>query len=193
MGQVFATTALTPFTNAGLKEPGNAALVYNLVLAGMGNRHTVAFDEYHHGVRPQPSVGNWLTSTRIGWAILYSAVIVFVFLLIGGKRFGAPVPLAEHTARRTTAEYIQALASLKRRAGRRQTVLAHYKDRLKRHLGRTCGVDPSLDDGAFLTRVALCKPDLDKERLARLLANLSRSQVSERDMVRLAEEATKWL
>ncbi len=193
MGQVFAITALNPFTNAGLKEPGNAALVYNLALAGAGDRRTVAFDEYHHGVQQQPTIGNWLASTRVGWAILYSAAIVFVFLLIGGKRFGTPVPLPEHAARRTTAEYIRAMANLKRRAGRRQAVLAHYKDRLKRHLGRACGVDPSLDDGAFLSQLTVCRPDLDKGRLARLLANLSRSQVSERDMVRLAEETTQWL
>ena len=43
--------------------------------------------------------------------------------------------------------------SLKRRAGRPQIVLAHYKDRLKRRLGRACAVDPNLEDAAFVQAV----------------------------------------
>jgi hypothetical protein len=111
---------------------------------------------------------------------------------VGGRRFGKPVPLPEHIARRTTAEYIHALANLKRGAGRRQAVLAHYKDRLKRHLGHVYGVDPSLPDRPFVLELSAYRPELDKESLSRLLADLSRRDVSERDMVRLAEEAAEF-
>lgn len=193
LGRVFAITTLEPFTNAGLKDEGSASLVYNLVLAGAGRDGVVAFDEYHHGFRQTPSIEAWLTSSRAGWAILYSALVVFLFLLIGGRRFGAPTPLPEHIARRTTAEYIHALANLKRRAGRRSAVLAHYKDRLKRHLGRAYRVDPDLPDRPFMLELSAYRPGLDKERLARLLADLSRREVSERDMVRLAAEVDRWM
>ncbi len=192
-GWVFALTTVEPFTNDGLKDAGNAALAYNLVQAGAGRAGQVSFDEYHHGFQTEPSIRTWLVSSRFGWAILYSALVAFVFLLVGGRRFGAPVPLPEHIARRTTAEYIRALANLSRRAGRRQAVLAHYKDRLKRHLGRAHRLDPGLGDSSFVSELLAYRPDLDKERLARLLAALSRQEVSERDMVRLAEEATCWM
>jgi hypothetical protein len=192
-GQVFAITSVEPFTNEGLQDAGNAALVQNLILAGAGRAGQVAFDEYHHGFQETPSIRTWLVSSRTGWAVLYSLLAVFAFLVVSGRRFGQPVPLPEHIARRTTAEYIHALANLKRRAGRRQTVLTHYKDRLKRHLGRACGIDPSLNDDLFVYTVTQCRPELDAQDLTQLLANLSRSQVSERDMVRLAEQATRWL
>lgn len=188
-GRVFASTTAKPFTNEGLKDRGNAALVYNIVLAGASAHGDVAFDEYHHGQQARPSLTLWLFSSRTGWAILYSAAAVFIFLLLGGKRFGAPVPLPEHQARRTTAEYIHALANLKRRAGRRPAVLTHYKDRLKRQLGRLGGLDPNLPDEMFVAGLAERHPAI-KNCLARLLADLARPDLSERDMVRLAEQAT---
>lgn len=189
-GRVFVLTTVRPFTNEGLKNAGNAALVYNLILAGAGAHGKVAFDEYHHGQQAQPSLSLWLFTSRTGWAILFSAATIFVFLLIGGRRFGAPVPLPEHQARRTTAEYIHALANLKRRAGRRQAVLAHYKERLKRQLGRLSSIDPTLPDETFAAGVAERRPPIESSRLARLLADLSRPTLSERDMVRLVEQAT---
>ncbi len=192
-GRVFAITTLKPFTNAGLKDQGNAALVYNLVLAGGLRQGLVAFDEYHHGFQTLPSFRAWLTTSRSGWAVLYGLAVAFLFLLIGGRHFGRPVPLLEHMARRTTAEYIRAMANLKRRAGHHPAVLAHYKDHLKRQLGKAYRIDPTLTDEAFVQELLMYRHDLDRERLSRLLADLSRRAVSEREMVRLAREAADWM
>jgi len=70
-GWVFVVSGLTPFTNEGLRDPGNAALVYNLILAGAGRDGMVALDEYHHGEHDPLSLRTWLVSTPPGWAILY--------------------------------------------------------------------------------------------------------------------------
>lgn len=193
-GQVFVVSGLYPFTNAGLREAPNAALVYNLILHGAGRRGVVAFDEFHHSQRDPVSLRTWLVTTPPGWAILYGALVVFAYLLLGGKRFGAAVPLPEHLARRTTAEFIAAMANLRRRAGRRHDTLRHYKDQLKRRLARPYRIDPRLADDQFIQALARCDPIYDARRaeLAQLLAGLSRQRVAERDMIALANQAARW-
>ncbi len=193
-GQVFVVSGLYPFTNAGLRQVSSAALVYNLILRGAGRRGIVAFDEFHHGQRDPMSLRTWLVTTPPGWAILYGALVVFAYLLIGGKRFGAAVPLPEHMARRTTVEFITAMANLRRRAGRRHDMLRHYKDQLKRRLARPYRIDPKLVDDQFMQELARCDPIYDARRteLTQLLAGLSRKHVTEREMIALAAQAAEW-
>ena len=194
LGRVVVVSGLYPFTNAGLRDPASAALVYNLLLVGAGRSGMVAFDEYHHGTRDPVSLRTWLVSTPPGWAILYGALVVFAYLLIGGKRFGAAVPLPEHLARRTTVEFITAMANLRRRAGCRHDALRHYKEQLKRRLARLYRIDYKLADDQFVQELARYDPIYDARRndLARLLDKLSRKHVSEHDMIDLAGQAADW-
>ena len=193
-GQVVVVSGLYPFTNAGLRDPSNAALVYNLVLGGVGRNGLIAFDEYHHGQRDPVSLRTWLVSTPPGWAILYGLLVVFAYLLIGGQRFGAAVPLPEHMARRTTGEFITAMANLRRRAGRRHDALRHYKEQLKRRLARPYRIDPRLADGEFVEELARCDQIYDARRseLAQVLTRLNRKRLTEREMIDLARQAAEW-
>ncbi|MCX7792599.1 MAG: DUF4350 domain-containing protein, partial [Chloroflexaceae bacterium] len=125
-GYVFASAALHPFTNSGLGEGDNAAMVLNMLRrAPPGAR--VVFDEYHHGFISQPSLRGLLLGTPWGWAILYTALMLAAYLALTGRRFGRPAPLREETARRSSAESLESPDGLLPRVGRRDALQAHYR------------------------------------------------------------------
>jgi len=194
-GRVFLASFTHPLTNAGLKEAGNPELVLNL-LALVGQDNRIWFDEWHHGegqhkkiVGPQ----DWLRYTPAGHALLFSAVVVFVALVLQGRGFGRSVPLPQDTGRRTSLEYITALANLSRRAGHRSEVLQQYRESLKHHLARRYRLNPSMPDDEYVTQLAKCQPDLAATDLQNLLKRLRSRHVGESEMVKLAAETAEWL
>jgi len=196
-GRVILSAAPFPFTNAGLKEEGNPALVLNLVSAA-GRAGLVWFDEWHHGLRPQSAaevIGpeEWLRYTPAGHALLFAAGVAFLALLLRGRRFGRPVPLPKSVVRRPPLEYVTAIANLSRRAGHRQPVLRDYHRWLKRDLGRRYRLDAALPDEEYVARLSELSPDLDAAALRSLLARLSRGGASEGEMVQWAAEVARWL
>lgn len=197
-GQVILSTTSYPFTNQGLRAPGLADLVLNLVsLAGAPGR--VWFDEWHHGVRGAESasspvgIHNWLRATVAGRAILLALGIVFGALLLRGRNFGRPLPLPQQLVRRNPLEYVTAIANLQRRAGHRTALLQDYHLRLKRELGRRYRLDVKLPDAEFVNQLATYQPTLDRAALQQLLNRLNHKAVSEAELVQLAAEAAKWM
>ncbi|HSM59029.1 MAG TPA: DUF4350 domain-containing protein [Candidatus Sulfomarinibacteraceae bacterium] len=196
-GLVLLSTLTYPFSNEGLKEPGNPQLALN-VAALAGSNGSIWFDEWHHGRRASeslaaPGPGRWLREAPAGRALLYAAAVLFLAILLRGRRFGRPVPLAEEQRRRAPAEHLTAIANLNRRAGNRQAVLHSYRQELKRGLGRRYRLPPSLPDEAYLNQLRSFRADLDVEALNRLLQQLKASDVSEAKMVQLAREVSRWL
>jgi hypothetical protein len=194
-GRVIVTTMTSLFSNAGLKREGMAELTLNLISAGEPG--LIWFNEWHHGRRAAEAdlIGpiDWLQYTPTGQSLLYVGLVLFLFLLLRGRRFGRPTPLPSAVARRTPLEYIAAIANLNRRAGHRTAVLAHYHQRLKRDLGWRYHLDPNLPDDDYVKQLARYKPDLDTAALADLLRRLRRPQVSERELVMLVGETVEWL
>ncbi|MCP5098641.1 MAG: hypothetical protein GY943_24080, partial [Chloroflexi bacterium] len=196
-GTVMLSGLRRPFTNIGLQEEASPQLVLNL-LNRLGKIETVWFDEWHHGIRPldasaEINNSNWLQRTPAGWAIQYTILIIFVALLLRGRRFGRPVPLSQEINRRAPLEYITAIANLSRRAGHKTAVLRHNHDRLKKHLGHRYRLSPTMPDAEFIKQIAFYNPHIDIDELRTLLNQLSQKNVSENDMVRLAAETAKWL
>jgi len=194
-GRVILASFTYPLTNAGLKESGNPELVLNL-LALAGQSNNIWFDEWHHGegqrnkiVGPQ----DWLRYTPAGHALLFIAVVVFLVLLLQGRGFGRPIPLPRDTARRTSLEYITALANLSRRAGHRSEVLQQYHQSLKQHLARRYRLNPAMPDDEYVTQLAKYHPDLSAADLQNLLKRLRSRHVGEGEMVKLAAETAEWL
>lgn len=195
-GRVILSATAEPFTNAGLKQPGRAALALNLISAA-GQSGSVWIDEWHHGVRAdQPKrigPGDWLRYSAGGRALLLAALLMFVALLLRGRHFGRSLPVPTETARRAPMEYITAVANLGRRAGHRPALLHQYSHWLKRSLGKRYRLSPTLPDDAFVAQLARYNPGLDSADLANLLASLSRDDASEGEMVRLAAETADWI
>ncbi len=196
-GRVVLTTQLLPFTNTGLRSAGSPAFVLNLIsIAGDGRG--VWFDEWHHGVRvgrddSVVGLSDWIRQTPIGRSFLYIAGVVFVALLLRGRQFGRPVPLAHSQTRRAPLEYITALANLSRRAGHRQATLNDYHYRLKKHVGLRYRLDPALPDAEFLAQLEGYQANLDLNGLRGLLGRLSNTAVSEAELIQIAAEVAVWL
>jgi hypothetical protein len=195
-GQVILSSIPFPFTNKGLKEVGNPSLILNIV-AMAGQSGTIWFDEWHHGIQKGAAEivgpGNWLRYTPAGRSLLYVALVIFMAIILQGRRFGRPVPLARNSVRRAPLEHITAIANLSRRAGHRQAVLAQYKHQLKRGLGQRYRLNPTLPDDEYVAQLGRLNPNLDTRSLRTLLDRLGRSQIGESEFVDLAAEVTTWL
>jgi hypothetical protein len=194
-GRVILASTAYPFTNLGLKEDGNPALVLNL-LALAKSQGPLWFDEWHHGFRGvAKAVGpeNWLRQTPLGRALLFVAGVIFLALLLQGLRFGRPVPLPRELRRRGALEHVTAVANLSRLAGHRRAVLAQYHHAVKRSLGRRYRLDPSLHDAEYVAQLTRYNPAIDGEALLALLKRLQQKDVSESELVKTAAEAAQWI
>jgi hypothetical protein len=131
-----------PLTNAALREDATARFVYRELLSGPLAGGAIAFDESHHSYAPPTvdspaTVNQLLFQTAPGRAVVYGALLVFVFLLLGSRRLGPPVAARSAIeTRRTMYEHVQMLATLYRRAGQldtlRSTFVQHYTRALAR-------------------------------------------------------------
>lgn len=199
LGRVILVSSPTPFSNVGLQQTGNPELVHNLLKLGSAGGQ-IWFDEWHHGKRAVETesaiIGpaDWLRATPIGQALLLASVILFVALLLRGRLFGRPVPMASELTRRAPLEYVTALANLNRRAGHREAIAKAYHAELKRGLASRYRLDPTMPDDAYVARLSSLNPTIDSQALERLLAKLSRANApTESELVALAGEVADWL
>ena len=195
-GRVILSATPFPFSNAGLKERGNPQLIAN-VIAAANRPGVVWFDEWHHGQRTQEArvVGpeQWLRRTPAGRSLLYATAVIFLSLVVRGRRFGRPIPLQKGISRRAPLEHITAIANLNRRAGHQTAVLLYHRQRLKRNLGKRYRINPTLPDDEYVAQLAQFSPGLDADALRNLLAQLCRQTVSESEMIQLTAQVAVWL
>jgi len=186
-GYIYLSATTYPFTNAGLRDPENAALVLNMLRRAPAGGQ-LQFDEYHHGFFRPPSTSKILLGSPWGWAAAYAVVVIALYLILSGRRFGRPIPLREELVRRSSAEYIESMADLFQRGGKRDYILKHYHSAFKRRLARKDGINPRLDDAEFARELARAR-DVNESELLALLARLRAAKPSEAELVRAVSEA----
>jgi hypothetical protein len=186
-GYAYLSSAAYPFTNEGLRDPENAALALN-VLRRVPPGGRIQFDEYHHGYFTPPSTTRILLGSPWGWGAAYAAAVVALYLVLSGRRFGRPVPLREEIVRRSSAEYVESMADLFQRGGKRGYILRHYYQNLKRRLAKRDGVNPRLDDAEFVRELARARR-VDEPAVLAALARLRAAKASEADLVRAVADA----
>jgi hypothetical protein len=181
------------FANAALKKDPISTVTLNLIALTSGG--AIWFDEWHHGIQAQSIVGpdQWLKRTPGGHALLFTVFVVFAGLLLQGRAFGRAVPMLHESKRRGPLEHVTAIANLKRKAGHRAEVLLQYHQRVKRQLGQRYRLDPSIPDAEYVNALAGLNSSIDKDELLILLKRLSRKNISEVELIKLASEAAKWM
>jgi hypothetical protein len=179
------------FSNAGLKDQTNAALVENMMSSFPPNA-VIGFYETVTG-ETSLNINGWLLGTPPGWGVLLAIGLTLFYFASSGRRFGRPIPLPEEQVRRDYSEYIVAMANLFQRSGQRTEILKHYGARLRRRLTERYGIDPKLEDTALLRLIAMREPGLDFQALSGLLQKLSKRRPSEADVVSAAREVDDWV
>jgi hypothetical protein len=125
-GSVIAVTSPESFGNERLAKRDNVRFAY-AVLAGHG---PVVFDEYAHGYNDDATFWQAIP-IEIRWALAATTIIVLVGLIGANVRFAPPVPL-DAPDERTSAAYVDAMASLLRRARARADALASLGRNVRR-------------------------------------------------------------
>lgn len=120
-GRVIALADPDLFSNKALREGGHARLAMNLLLYHLGEGRLLV-DEYHQGYGRASSVFAHLGKSRLAAPLFQGAVLLLLFWCARGRRFGSPRPIVEEE-RRSTMEYVHAMAGLLRRTGARQIAL----------------------------------------------------------------------
>jgi hypothetical protein len=146
-GSLVVLATPLPLTNAALGAEETARFVYREVLSSATRNGAFVFDEVQHSFAPiaadPATLEHLLLSTAPGRALMYAAALIFVYVLLTGRRLGPPIPArSPMETRRTMYEHVQMLANLYRRAGRLSTVRTTFDRHYKRELARGAGGSP---------------------------------------------------
>jgi hypothetical protein len=147
-GSLVVLASPGPLTNAGLAADQTARFVHRVLLPSAASNAAFVFDEAHHSFAPVTTDGpvtldRLLLSTAPGRAVIYAAGLIFVFLLLSGRRLGPALPARSPLeTRRTMYEHVQMLANLYRRAGQLPVVRAAFARQVARELARGAGGSP---------------------------------------------------
>jgi hypothetical protein len=146
-GSLVVIATPQPLTNAALRDPATARFVYREVLSpAIGQPFIV--DEAHHSFAPRlaggsATVNQLLFETSPGRAVIFAAVLTFVYVLLSGRRLGPALPARPPTeTRRTMYEHVQMLANLYRRAGQFAVVRQAFSRQFARSIARGASGSP---------------------------------------------------
>ena len=178
------------FARHGLQDNRNATFLYNLMTT-LPNRARVGLAQSHYYAAGSASPANPLTyllfNTSGGLGVVYTGGIVFLFLILRGRRFGNPIAV-EETHRRVSSEYVHAMTALYQKGDTRRAILRQIRDTFRSDLAARWHINPNLETTSFVEEIARRKP-IDAEELERLLTELEpRGDVSEARLLSLAKQ-----
>ena len=150
-GTLIVIGTVAPFLADNLGTADNARFAVALAASGSNAGGLVAFDEYHHGVHPPPSILAVIERTWPGRALLLAMIVVFAYVVLTGRRLGPPQPLDPRPPR-SSLEYVRGLAGLVRRAGHQEIVRDRLRRELRSGLARRTGLDPATPFELVLAR-----------------------------------------
>ncbi len=84
------------------------------------------------------------------------------------------------------------MADLFQRGGKRSYILRHFYQSFKRRLARPAGINPQLDDSAFVRELGRSR-EVDEPALLALLGRLRNERIGEADLVRTVADAEAML
>jgi len=189
-GTLIVVGTVTPFLTDSLANADNARFAVALTAAAVATGGAVAFDEYHHGVHPAPSILAVVERTWPGRALLFALVVTFAYVALTGRRLGPPQPLDPRPPR-SSLEYVRGFAGLVRRAGRQEIVRDHLRRELHAGLARAEGLDPATPFGHVVDRIRESSGSRADE--AALLDAQLQHRLHEPDLVRTVARVARLL
>ena len=180
-GTLIVAGTVMPFLTGSLANADNARFAMALTAAARASGGVVAFDEYHHGVHPAPSMLVLVERTWPGRALLFALVAGYAFVVLTGRRLGPPQPLDPRPPR-SSLEYVRGFAGLVRRAGRQEVVRDRLRRELHAGLARSASLDPATPFAKIVDRVRDGSPARAEEAAA--LDLQLRHRLREPDLVR---------
>jgi hypothetical protein len=184
-GRVFLSSAPDMLANKNIAAAQNDRLVLNM-LAGTKPGSVVAFDEFHHGAHVEPDLFALFTDTAPGRAFLFAGAMTFLYIVLRGRRFGAPLPIEERPAR-SSVDYVRSFAGLLRRNDARELAGERLARGYRRRIARVAGIRATASDADVVAAIARGDPSraaVTGEVLARLERPLS-----DNDLLATAERA----
>ena len=188
-GRVLFSSCPDIFSWSGLQDNGNATFLYNLMTTFPHRARVGLAEEYYYaaGSASADPLMHLLFKTAGGLGVVYIGVIVFLFLILRGRRFGKPLAV-EETHRRVSSEYVHAMTALYQKGDTRRAILKQIRDTFRSDLAARWHISPNLEITNFVDEIARRKP-IDTEELQTLLAELEpRSEISEARLLSLAKQ-----
>lgn len=133
-------------SNYNLGRADNSVFLGNLLGRYLGHGQRVLFDEFHHGDADIEGGGSvWTALGRpLQIAIVQIVLAMLVVIGVASSRFGTPVPLFR-PGDRTSAEYVQSLATLYWKAGASTTALEMIYKQFLRELTSRLGLSADVN------------------------------------------------
>lgn len=184
-GTVTVGVSSSILSNELLGHEDNLLLAVNLAASAGG---TILFDEYHHGYRQRPSLTTPAVR-RVLWALAGQLAVLAVMFIAGrGRRFGrVRDPL--RIRRRTSLEFVDALAELYRRGGAGGHVAARLLATFREQMAAALRVPHDAPTERLAEAIAACT-DLGRSAVMRRLADAERaagkSKLSRRRLLAVA-------
>lgn len=169
-GQMIALAEVELLANKHLAAADNVVLAANLLFTPGAS--TVHFYERLHlstGGRSEEAAE--LDPSRGYWALAAALLALGLYLMGVGRRFGAAVPLAVRP-RRSSLEFVEALADLYRRAEARGAVCEVLHHSFRQRLALLAGVPADLPAEELAAAAARRRPEVSEAQLAGLLKRL---------------------
>ncbi len=189
-GRAFFISCSDIFYRNGLRDNRNSTFLYNLMTTFPHRARIGLAEDYYYAVGSASEanpVMYLLFNTAGGLGVVYIGVIVFLFLILRGRRFGKPLTL-EETHRRVSSEYVHAMTALYQKGDTRHAILKQIRDTFRSNLATRWHINPNLETVSFVEEIARRKP-IDTEELQMLLTELeTRGDISEARLLSLAKK-----
>jgi len=199
-GWIWYNTDSHALNTANLRDPDQIAALA-AILRDVPEGGRIFFDAFHHNGpqgadddSPLRTLQDWLYFTPLGQALLVAIAIGAVGWVLAGRRLGPPLKSERELKRREGAEYVRAIAGLKRRAHARDEIAQRQAQRLKLALGKPRRISATLEDPQFLAalRAAGEMEPAQVDEAAELLMRL-RTAKTEEELVRSASAVDQLL
>ena len=188
-GRAFVLADEYPLSNEGLSKTDNWVLT-TYFLKGVPAGSLVLFDEYHHGLTEYGTLDRILFTEPWGWAILYAAALLFLYVVLRGRRFGPALATTVAGVRRSRSEYVATLAALLHQGKHREWLGQQFAMQVKRSLGSRYRVEADLPAAEFVAALARVRPEAGE--MAGPLERLEQGAVlGERAVVNLMRDVEK--